>query len=56
MENRWVELTVLTPVELSELVSAYLLGISPQGVAVEAPVTRDQSEDGYRLDKSQPHA
>tara|TARA_B100000686_G_C16626015_1_gene881904 strand:- start:223 stop:1107 length:885 start_codon:yes stop_codon:yes gene_type:complete len=56
MENRWVELTVLTPVELSELVSAYLLGISPQGVAVEEPVTRDQSEDGYRLDMSQPQA
>ena len=48
MENRWIELTVLTPVELSELVSAYLSDISPQGVAVEEPVKRDQSEDGYR--------
>ena len=56
MENQWIELTVLTPVELSELVSAYLSDISPQGVAVEETVKRDQSEDGYRLDMSQPQA
>ena len=56
MENQWIELTVLTPVESSELVIGYLLDISPQGVAVEETVKRDQSEDGYRLDMSQPQA
>lgn len=54
MENHWIELTVLTPVELSELVSASLSDISPQGIAVEPTVKRDPSKDGYTLDMTQP--
>ena len=56
MENRWIELTVVASVELSEIVIAHLSDIAPQGVSVEPVVIRDDSSMGYQLDMASPQS